>query len=275
MTKPLEGRTAVVTGGARGIGRAYALGLANAGADVAVLDLDMHSFKEFEGESALLTADSVVEEVRGIGRRALGFEVDGTDEEGVGSAIREIFKAWQRIDIFVNNAGGGVYSLGNKTTPSNVPLADVRACMERNLITTVVGCQAVIPVMRSGSGGSIVNVASQAAILPMEPMYAHYGAAKAGVVTYSKYLAEEVGPDNIRVNVIAPGYVGTGRLAPIFEAAGSEVIRNGIALRRIGTPEDCADVVTFLASDAAKYVSGQVVSVCGGPYVYGSHRCGH
>jgi 3-oxoacyl-[acyl-carrier protein] reductase len=272
MSYPLAGRTAIVTGAARGLGRAYALRLARAGADVAVIDLQLDSYRQFPGEAAAMTAETVIAEIRAIGRRSLGFEGDVTQPAAISDAIQAVVSEWGSLDILVNNAGGGSYALGDRTTPSLVPLDNVRADLERNLSSAINGCQAAAPVMTRQGQGSIINVASQAAILPMEPMYAHYGAAKAAVITYTKYLAEELGPSGVRVNAIAPGYIATGRLAPIFEQAGIDRIVAGVALRRLGTPEDCAAVVEFLASDAAAYVSGQVISVCGGPYVYGSHR---
>lgn len=272
MSGSLAGQTALVTGAGRGLGRAYALHLARAGADVAVVDLDLHSYKQFPEEVAEMTADTVVEEVQAIGRRSLGVEGDLSEDSVMPRAVDAVVSDWGRLDILVNNAGGGSYAHGDKTAPSNVPPDNVRADMERNFLSAVNGCQAAARVMTRQGSGSIINVATQAAILPMEAMYAHYGAAKSAVITYTKYLAEEMGPSGVRVNVIAPGYIGTGRLLPIFERAGMERITSGIALRRLGTPEDCAHVVEFLAGPASAYVSGQVISVCGGPHVYGAHR---
>jgi 3-oxoacyl-[acyl-carrier protein] reductase len=272
MNQDLTGRTAIVTGAARGLGRAYALRLARAGADVAIVDLELDSFRHFPEEQAEMTADSVVAEIEQLGRRALGFEGDLVDPTTIRRAVDMVVADWGRLDIIVNNAGGGSYGSGSDTAPSNVTPENVSADMDRNLTTALNGSQAAAGPMREQRSGSIINVATQAAILPMEPMYAHYGAAKAAVITYSKYLAEELGPEGVRVNVVAPGYIGTGRLLPIFEEAGVERITSGIALRRLGTTEDCASVVEFLAGDGAAYVSGQVISVCGGPHVYGAHR---
>jgi 3-oxoacyl-[acyl-carrier protein] reductase len=272
MNQDLTGRTAIVTGAARGLGRAYALRLARAGADVAIVDLELDSFRHFPEEQADMTADTAVAEIEQLGRRAFGFEGDLVDPATIRHAVDTVVDAWGRLDIIVNNAGGGSYGSGSDTAPSNVTPENVSADMDRNLTSALNGSQAAAVPMRRQGSGSIINVATQAAILPMEPMYAHYGAAKAAVITYSKYLAEELGPDGVRVNVLAPGYIGTGRLLPIFEEAGMERITSGIALRRLGTPEDCASVVEFLAGDAAAYVSGQVISVCGGPHVYGAHR---
>jgi 3-oxoacyl-[acyl-carrier protein] reductase len=272
MQQDLSGRTAIVTGAARGLGRAYALQLARAGADVAIVDLELDSFRHFAEEAAEMTADTVVDEIKDLGRRSLGFEGDLTEAHVIQEAVDGVVAEWGRLDIIVNNAGGGSYAHGADTAPSNVPPDNVRADIERNLMSAINGCQAAAGPMRRQGSGSIINVATQAAILPMEAMYAHYGAAKSAVITYTKYLAEELGPCGVRVNVIAPGYIATGRLMPIFEQAGTEKITSGIAMRRLGTPEDCASVVEFLSGDGSAYVSGQVISVCGGPHVYGAHR---
>lgn len=268
----LEGRRALVTGAARGIGHIYALQLAKAGADVAVTDLNLHGYRDWEGEAKLMTADSVVEEIQELGRQSLGFELDGTDETAMAGAVQQITAAWGGIDILVNNAGGGVYGDGNDTVPSTAAIADLSANLNRNLVTAVIGSQQVLPNMRERGSGVIINVATQAAILPMDPMYAFYGAAKAAVITYSLYLAEEVGPDGIRVNVIAPGYIETGRLKPIFDESGRDAVLKDVALRRLGQPEDCAMAVEFLASDDSAYISGQVLNIAGGPHVYGAAR---
>jgi 3-oxoacyl-[acyl-carrier protein] reductase len=219
-----------------------------------------------------MTADTVVEEIEALGRRSFGVEGDLTQREVIQEAVDRVVREWGRLDIIVNNAGGGSYAHGADTAPSNVPIDNVRADFDRNLTSAINGSQAAAEPMRRQGSGSIINVATQAAFLPMEAMYAHYGAAKSAVITYSKYLADELGPHGVRVNVIAPGYIGTGRLLPIFEQAGMTKITSQIALRRLGTPDDCASVVEFLAGDASAYVSGQVISVCGGPHVYGSHR---
>jgi 3-oxoacyl-[acyl-carrier protein] reductase len=267
VSEDLVGRTAIVTGAARGIGRAYALRLPRAGADVAIIDLELDSFRQFPEEQEQMTADTVLQEVEDLGRRSLGFEGDVADPATVNRTVEAVVREWGRLDIMVNNAGGGSYGRGAETAPSNVTADNVRADIERNLITAVNGSQAAAGPMRSQGTGSIINVASQAAIVPGDAMYAHYGAAKSAVITYSLYLAEELGPAGVRVNVIAPGYIATGRLRPIFESAGVVGITSRIALRRIGTPDDCASVVEFLAGDGSAYVSGQVISVCGGPHV--------
>lgn len=272
MQQDLTGRTAIVTGAARGLGRAYALRLARAGADVAIVDLELDSFRHFPEEQAEMTADSVMAEVENLGRRSFGVEGDLTQREVVQEAVDRVLADWGRLDIIVNNAGGGSYAHGADTAPSNVPPDNVRADMDRNFTTAINGSQAAAAPMREQGSGSIVNVATQAAFLPMELMYAHYGAAKSAIITYTKYLADELGPHGVRANVIAPGFIGTGRLKPIFEQAGIEKITSQISLRRLGTPEDCAAVVEFLAGDGSAYISGQVISVCGGPHVYGSHR---
>lgn len=266
-TSPLHGRRAMVTGGARGIGRAVALCLARAGADVAVTDVDLRSFDEFPREREQMTADTVAEEVAALGRRALQLQADATDADAMARAFDEVDAAWGGVDVLVNNAGGATLSHGEQTTASNATLDSLHTNLARNLTSTVIGCQLAVPRMRAANGGAIVNMASQAAYKWENKPYAFYGAAKAGVVAYTKYLAEEVGADRIRVNAIAPGFIGTGRMLPLFEGRGLDAIVQRVALGRLGTPEDCAQVAAFLAGDAAAYISGQVLKVTGGPYV--------
>lgn len=261
----LSGKRAIVTGAARGIGRASALALARAGADVAITDLNLRSFEEFPEERSALTADSVVEEIARLGVRSIGIELDGTDEQGTRTAFGELAAAWGGIDILVNNAGGAVLPDSAHAKPSIAPLQTLEASIRRNLFTTVIGCQAALPYMASGS--VIVNVSSQAASKWENLPYAFYGAAKAGIAVYTKYLAEELGPRGIRVNAVAPGFIATGRLLPRFREYGNDELERKVALGRTGTPEECADVVVFLASAASSYVVGQVLPITGGPYV--------
>jgi 3-oxoacyl-[acyl-carrier protein] reductase len=137
--------------------------------------------------------------------------------------------------------------------------------MKRNLYGTVNTCVAVAPTMRAQGAGKIVTVSSQAGRRASpDGGYAHYGAAKAAIIMYTKYLAQDLGPDNIQVNCIAPGYIGTGRLMPMFEAGGVDRLARSVAQRRLGTPEDCARVVGFLAGPDSDYVTGTIIPIDGG-----------
>ncbi|MFM7537452.1 MAG: SDR family NAD(P)-dependent oxidoreductase [Acidimicrobiales bacterium] len=260
----LRGKVAVVTGGGRGLGRAYALHLAGMGADVAVLDVDLRSFEAYEREAAQLTAESTAAEVQALGRRAMELEVDVGDAAAVRAAIDRVVEAWGRIDVVVCNAGGGLGTPA-RSRASTMDLEEFEAVLRRNLHGTVNTCEAVAPVMRRQRSGKIVTVSSQAGRrASADGGYAHYGTAKAAIVMYTRYLAQDLGPDGITVNCIAPGYISTGRLSVMFEQIGVERLSKSVALRRLGTPEDCARVVGFLASSASDYVTGALIPVDGG-----------
>ncbi|HEX6032639.1 MAG TPA: SDR family NAD(P)-dependent oxidoreductase [Tepidiformaceae bacterium] len=264
MDTPLQGKTALVTGAARGLGRAYALHLARLGADVAIIDQNLKSFEEYEAEQALMTAGSTMDEVAALGRRSLGFEADVGNRDALAAAVHELLAAWGRIDIAVCNAGGGLGAPAD-TKASEVDAELFDAVLKRNLYGTVNTCALVAPSMKEQRYGKIITVSSQAGRrASTDGGYAHYGTAKAGIIMYTRYLAQELGPYNITVNCIAPGYIGTGRLNVMFERAGVDRIASGVALRRIGTPEDCAKVVGFLAGPDSDYVTGTVIPIDGG-----------
>jgi 3-oxoacyl-[acyl-carrier protein] reductase len=264
MEQKLTGQTALVTGGARGIGRAYALRLGRLGADVAVLDVDLQSYRQFERERADMTADSTVAEIEALGRRSMGLTADVRDRAAMTAAADNLVAAWGRIDILVCNAGGG------SGRPADTKASEVSAelfdlVMQRNLYGTVNSCQAVVPYMKRHQYGRIVTVSSQAGRRGSAAgTYAHYGAAKAGIQMYTRYLAQELGPCGITVNCVAPGFIATGRLLPMFEAQGTDRVLQQIPLRRLGTPEDCARVVEFLVTDLGEYVTGAIIPVDGG-----------
>lgn len=268
VTGKLSGRTAIVTGASRGIGRADALRLAREGADVAIVARRLDSFRDYQGDRDAMTADSVVEEIRALGVRALGFEGDVSDPATMKGIVEEVVGSWGTLDILVNNAGGASYPPAEQATPSAVPSENVSLDLGNNLLSTVHGCQAAAPIMMRQGRGAIINVSSQAAKMPIGHAISHYAASKAAVEAYSRYLTEEVGPFGVRVNVISPGYISTGRLKDWQQSLGNRLL-DTIALRRVGLPEECASVVAFLAGDDSSYITGQVISVCGGPYAFG------
>jgi NAD(P)-dependent dehydrogenase (short-subunit alcohol dehydrogenase family) len=259
----LRGKAAIVTGAARGLGRAYALRLARLGADIAVIDRDLDGAAAF-GEA--LSAPSVAEEIQGIGRRAIGIEADlGRSGTGAGMAAR-VLELFGRIDILVNNAGGLLTPV-ERSRASVIEDADIQAIFDANLTSAIQCCRAVVPAMRAQGSGVIVNMASTAGIsTAVGGLMAHYAAAKAAVVHYTRHLAAELGPDGIRVNCIAPGIVMTARVAAQAQARGVGTAADlaAIPLGRFGTTEDCAGVLEFLTSDLSAYVTGQCISVCGG-----------
>ncbi|UCD59277.1 MAG: SDR family oxidoreductase [Candidatus Hydrogenedentota bacterium] len=261
--RKLKGKVALVTGSGRGLGRAYALRLAVLGADIVINDIRLDSAKEFGEE---LTAESVMAEVEALGRRSLGIECSVADRDAVFAMIDRIMEEFGRLDILINNAGG----LAGKVLESfasSVSDEDLRATLERNLMGTICCSQAASVPMKEQKSGRIINVASQAG-LRAQPggVYASYGAAKAGIIRYTSYLAQELGPYNINVNCIAPAYIETARLREIafkHEAIREDILAQ-IPLGRMGTTEDCARVIEFLCTDLSDYVTGQTISVCGG-----------
>jgi NAD(P)-dependent dehydrogenase (short-subunit alcohol dehydrogenase family) len=260
----LTGKTAVVTGGARGLGRAFALRLASLGADVAIIDVDLNAAAAF-GE--VLKAPSVAEEIQGLGRRGIGVQADLTDRAKAVEAIERVYSALGRIDILVNNAGGAItpaeYSAASVTRDE-----DLRRLLDVNLFSTVNCCVAAVPHITSIGGGVIVNMASAAGttVHDGKGSFAGYGATKAAIAHYTRYLAAELGPKGTRVNCMAPGIILTSRVAAQATARGlgTQDQAASIPLRRFGTTEDCTGVLEFLTTPLSQYVTGQVISVCGG-----------
>jgi 3-oxoacyl-[acyl-carrier protein] reductase len=263
----LEGKTALVTGAARGLGRAYALHLAGLGADVAVLDIDLHSYREYEAEAARMTADTTADEIAALGRRSSAIEADVTDPAAMAAAVAAVDQAWGRLDVVVCNAGGGLGSPFEERAAS-LDFERFDAVMRKNLYGTVYTCVAAAPVLRRQGSGKIITVASISGLRAGRlGTYAHYGAAKAAIAMYTKYLAQDLGPDGITANCIAPGYVATGRLDLAFGAMDADVkaaINAMNALGRPATTEDCAKVVGFLASPESDYLNGVVLPIDAG-----------
>lgn len=261
---PLAGRTAVVTGAGRGIGRAYALRLAALGADVAVADRDLRSYAAFELEREAMRGDTTAEEVQVLGRRALAIQADVSDPGSVDSMVQEVLDRWGRVDIAVCNAGGGAGTMA-ETRASSISDELLDDIVQRNLYGTVHTCRAVARPMKQQRWGRIVTISSQAGRRAYpDGGYSVYGAAKAGIAMYTRYLAQELGPFGVTANCLAPGYIATGRLMPVFDSLGGEELLGSIALRRYGTPEDCAGSLEFLVTDLGSYVTGTTIPVDGG-----------
>jgi len=261
----LKGKTALVTGAAGGIGRAHALRLARLGADVIINDLDLQAYRKYGEEIA---ADSVVEEVRQLGVRCLGIEADVCRKEQVEGMMRRVLDELGHIDILINNAGGLAGEV-SQSFASSVSEEDLRATLDRNLMGTILCCQAVAEPMKAQRWGRIVNTSSQAALQTMaNGSFASYAAAKAGVVAYTRYLAQELGPYGITVNCIVPCLTISG---PVLQAYWDRMGDEGqarfleqFALRRLPRPEDLAAVVLFLCSEESRCVTGVALDAnCG------------
>ncbi len=243
----LTDKAAIVTGGAQGIGRAIAVRLARAGADVAIGDLP----------DQMPVAGEVVAEVEALGRRGLAAECDVTSVEQVNALVQGTKDAFGRIDILVNNAGilldKGLTFMKDEEWRRvlAVCLDGVFHCM-----------RAVSGEMRRQRSGKIINISSDAGIMG-DVMRANYCAAKAGVIGLTKAAAREFAPQGICVNAVAPGMVDTAMIADLPQARKDGMMEQ-IPLKRFATPEDVAGLVCFLASEEADYITGQVISVDGG-----------
>ena len=254
----LQRKVALVTGSARGLGRAYALRLAELGADVVINDVNLASAQEF-GEQ--LTALTVTDEVKKLGRRSIGIQADVRNETDVDVMFKRVLDEFGRLDILINNAGGRLCA--GEGWASNVPHNDLRYVIDLNLIGTILCCQAASTPMKRQQSGIIINVSSVGGLnVGRTGLAADYVVAKAGVRHYTRLLAAELGPYGIRVNCIAPGYIASARV--VAQAQATEEQARQFPLGRLGTPEDCANVIEFLVSDLSGYVTGECITIDGG-----------
>jgi 3-oxoacyl-[acyl-carrier protein] reductase len=237
----LSGRTTMVTGAARGIGRAIATAFAAEGARVAVVDC--------LGDEA----KSVASELRG----AIALEVDVSDEQEVAEAVERLHSEWGRVDVLVNNAGVAPFQ-----AISEMELADWRRVVDTDLTSVFLCSRAVLPGMLSNGSGSIINLGSQLGLIGAAQM-THYCAAKAGIFGFTKALAREVAAGGVRVNAIAPGPVDTPSVAEAPKER-IEQLETEIPLSRIARPEEIAPTAVLLASDDGSYYTGSVLNVSGG-----------
>jgi len=244
--KLLEGKTAIVTGAARGIGKAIAKKFAEQGANIAFTDLAIDD-----------NAKATEAEIAALGVKVKGFASNAASFEDTHRVVEAIFNEFGRIDILVNNAGITRDGLMMRMSEQQWDMV-----INVNLKSAFNFIHAVTPIMMKQKGGSIINMSSVVGVSGNAGQ-SNYSASKAGLIGLAKSVAAEMGSRGIRANAVAPGFIiteMTGQLPEEVRAAWAEKI----PLKRGGTPEDVANVCVFLASDLSSYVSGQVINCCGG-----------
>ncbi len=247
-TNSLEGKTAIVTGAAQGIGRVIAETLAAHGADVAVADLDPTRSQE------------TVDAIKKLGRRAINAKVNVADSNDTKKLAEDVLKEWGQIDILVNNAG-----ITRDGLMIRMKEDDWALVLQVNLTGTFYCMKAVLPAMSKKRSGRIINIASVVGAMGNAGQ-ANYSASKAAVIGLTKTVAREYASRSITVNAVAPGFIDTA-MTKALDADVRETLQNQIPLGRLGTPADVAGAVRFLASDDASYITGHVVHVNGGMYM--------
>jgi 3-oxoacyl-[acyl-carrier protein] reductase len=243
----LSGKTAIVTGSARGIGKSIALKLAEVGADIVINDIP----------AAADVMEETAGEIRALGRRALTVTADVSSSEDVNRMVDTVVKEWGRIDILVNNAGITRDGLVMRMTDE-----EWDQVLDIDLKSAFLCSRAVLRHMLRARAGRIVSIASVVGMIGNAGQ-ANYSAAKAGVIGLTKTLAKEVGSRGITVNALAPGYIQT-RMTETLDDKQRETLVARIPLNSLGTPRDVAEAVAFFASDEAHYITGQVLAIDGG-----------
>ena len=244
--KLLQGKVAVITGAARGIGKAIAIKFANEGADIAFTDLAIDD-----------NAKATEAEIVALGVKVKGYASNAANFEDTHNVVTEIVKDFGRIDILVNNAGITRDGLMMRMSEAQWDMV-----INVNLKSAFNFIHAVSPVMMKQKSGSIINMSSVVGVSGNAGQ-CNYSASKAGMIGLAKSIAKELGSRGIRANCNAPGFIITDMTGALSDEV-KEAWAKQIPLRRGGTPEDVANVCTFLASDLSSYVTGQVIHCCGG-----------
>lgn len=247
----LQDKYVIITGGAgpRGLGKATAKMFAEQGATIAILDLD--------GEAAVSAAAD-------IGEQHVGLACNVTDKEACNAAVATLLEKWGRVDVLVNNAG-----ITQPLKTMDIEAAHYDAVLDVNLRGTLIMSQAVLPGMRAQKSGSIINMSSVSAQRGGGIFGGpHYSAAKAAVLGLTKAVAREVAPDNVRVNAICPGFIGTDITGGLLTPEMKKTIIEGIPMGRVGEASDVAGCALFLASDLSAYCTGTEVDVNGGSLIH-------
>ena len=245
MAAPLDGQVAIVTGGARGIGREIALAFAQAGADLALFDVNPEQL------------EATAKELRALGRRAEGFIVDVTNGTAVDEGVAKVLDKLGRIDILINNAG-----ITKDGLLIRMDDAQWDRVLSINLKGTFLCTRAVARHMLKARRGRIISIASVVGIFG-NPGQANYAASKAGIIGFTKAVAKELASRGITCNAIAPGFIKTEMTDALPEEA-KQRLMGAIPLGTLGEPNDVAQAAFFLASEAARYITGHVLVVDGG-----------
>ena len=244
----LDGKVALVTGAARGIGKAIALRFASEGADIAFTDLAIDE-----------NGQKTIDEIAAFGHKVKGYASNAADFTATQEVVEQVVADFGRIDVLVNNAG-----ITKDGLVMRMSEAQWDAVIAVNMKSAFNFLHAVVPVMARQKSGSIINMASIAGQTG-NPGQVNYSASKAGLIAMAKSVAKEMGPRGIRANAIAPGYVLTEMTEVLPQAVKDEFIKL-IPLKRGATVDEIASVALFLASDLSSYVTGQVIAVNGGMY---------
>lgn len=263
MTKPLAGQTAFVTGSGRGLGRLMAERLAERGANIVLHDKDWEAPAQY-GEAANL--GEVEKAFSGYDGKVMTVLGNIGDADAVADMKSKIDAELGQVDILVNCAGGDIGAAGGKPVPNNaldIPLEDVKALTDNNLIGTITVCKAFIPPMRDRKSGTVVNIGSVAGHVGV-PEGSIYAILKAAVAHYTRCLAKELQADGVRVNCVAPGPSKTARFQATRQVDADMMDSDKASLNRYAEPGEIADAVAFLTSKEAKFINGQILCVDGG-----------
>ena len=251
----LENKVAIITGSARGLGKAHALRFAREGAKLTICDL--------------LECDSVAKEIEAIGGEVLPLKIDVTDEKKTDEMASRTIDRFGRIDILVNNAAAiGAIEIPDFVKPiEDMTSEDWNRYLDVNIKGTFLCCKSVMPYMKKQGKGSIINIASTAGFSG-STHFLHYSTSKGGVITMTRGLATALGEYNINVNAIAPGVVMTEAMQALHPGSTDNQRLDKQILKRSIQPEDIAAAVVFLASDEASMITGQTLAVNGGEYLH-------